>query len=46
MDVDDKFQEYCLQIAHMYVNLFPWYYMPPNIHKNFCHGHSSEECLF
>lgn len=35
-----KFDSYCWEVAEMYVELYPWYYMPPTVHKILCHGAS------
>lgn len=35
-----KFDKYCWETAEMYVELYPWYYMPPSVHKILCHGSS------
>ncbi len=38
-DVDnDKFREYSVETARLFVNLYPWYYMPTSIHKLLIHG--------
>lgn len=35
-----KFDIFCWKTAEMYVDLYPWYYMPPSVHKILCHGSS------
>ena len=32
------FNQYARQTAQMFVNLYPWYYMPPSVHKILIHG--------
>ena len=32
------FEIYCKETAELYVNLYPWYYMPPSVHKLLIHG--------
>lgn len=32
------FREYCKETAMLYVNLYPWYYMPSSVHKLLIHG--------
>ena len=32
------FKEYSLETAKLYLNLFPWYTMPPFVHKLLIHG--------
>lgn len=34
----DKFDNYATQTANLFVNLYPWYYMPVSIHKLLIHG--------
>ena len=34
-----KFQEYALDTARYFVNLYPWFYMPTSVHKILIHGH-------
>ena len=34
----EKFREYCLETARLYVELYPWYYMPSSMHKILIHG--------
>ena len=34
------FQEYCIEIAKLYILLYPWYYMPPTVHKILVHSAS------
>lgn len=34
----DKFRQYGLDTARLYVSLYKWYYMPPAIHKVLLHG--------
>ncbi|XP_046401579.1 uncharacterized protein LOC124167643 [Ischnura elegans] len=37
--VNDKtFSAYCLKTAKIYVKLYPWFHMPPTIHKVLLHG--------
>lgn len=33
-----KFKEYCLNTANVCVALYPWYKMPPPVHKVLIHG--------
>jgi len=33
-----KFEVYALEIAKIYVNLYPWYYMSSSVHKILVHG--------
>jgi len=33
-----KFEIYALETAKIYVNLYPWYYMPSSVHKILMHG--------
>lgn len=38
-DVDVvKFNEYCLNTARLYVELYSWYHMPTSVHKILIHG--------
>ena len=38
-DIDDeKFKDYCVNTAHLFVALYPWYYMPTSVHKVLIHG--------
>lgn len=40
MDIDaDLFQDYCYNVATLYVNLYPWYNMPQSLHRILIHGH-------
>lgn len=34
----DKFKDYGLATARLYVSLYPWYYMPSSLHEIFIHG--------
>lgn len=34
----NKFNEFCIDTAKMFTNLYPWYYMPVSIHKLLIHG--------
>jgi len=34
----ESFQEYTHETARYFVKLYPWYYMPPTIHKFLIHG--------
>lgn len=34
----DKFQVYCIQTARQFVSLYPWFPMPPTVHKVLIHG--------
>ena len=34
----DNFLHYCGDTAKFYVELYPWYYMPPSVHKLLIHG--------
>lgn len=33
-----NFGTYCSETADIYVNLYPWYYMPVSVHKILLHG--------
>ncbi|XP_026326750.1 uncharacterized protein LOC113235304 [Hyposmocoma kahamanoa] len=33
-----KFSEFCKNTATLYVQLYPWYYMPSSVHKLLMHG--------
>lgn len=33
-----KFSEFCKSTATLYVQLYPWYYMPASVHKLLMHG--------
>ncbi|KAL0829173.1 hypothetical protein ABMA28_004012 [Loxostege sticticalis] len=33
-----NFREFCKETAILYVNLYPWYYMPSSVHKLLIHG--------
>ena len=35
----DLFQHYCLETANMFVEQYPWYYMPTSIHEVLIHGY-------
>lgn len=35
---NDKFKSYCLETAELYVALYPWYPLPPSVHKVLIHG--------
>ena len=38
-DIDcEKFEKYCLDTAELCINLYPWYSMPPSVHKALLHG--------
>ena len=38
-DIDDeKFKDCCVNTAHLFVALYPWYYMPTSVHKVLIHG--------
>lgn len=40
-DIDcNKFEKYCLDTAELCVNLYPWYNIPPTVHKVLLHGSS------
>lgn len=34
----DKFRDYAIETARLFVKLYPWYYMPTSIHKLLIHG--------
>lgn len=34
----EKFHEFCKPTAELYVDLYPWYYMPVTVHKVLIHG--------
>ena len=33
-----EFRHYCWETAELYVQLYPWYHMPPTVHKVLIHG--------
>lgn len=33
-----KFKDYCIETAHLCTSLYPWYPMPPSVHKVLIHG--------
>ncbi|XP_041968507.1 uncharacterized protein LOC121725559 [Aricia agestis] len=33
-----KFSLFCRETAELYINLYPWYYMPSSLHKLLIHG--------
>ena len=33
-----KFGEFCKETAELYTSLYPWYPLPPSVHKIFIHG--------
>ena len=38
-DIDfEKFGQYCLDTAKLCLDLYPWYAMPPSVHKVLLHG--------
>lgn len=38
-DIDEeKFKDYCVNTARLFVALYPWYYMPTSVHKVLMHG--------
>ena len=38
-DIDDEiFKDYCVNTAHSFVALYPWYYMPTSVLKVLIHG--------
>ncbi|KAL6420764.1 hypothetical protein ACFW04_013877 [Cataglyphis niger] len=39
------FHAYCQETAKLYVSLYPWYYMPPTVHKILIHGSSIKEII-
>ena len=41
LDIDaDKFEEFCLDTAKLYVQKYNWYYMPQSLHRLLIHGAS------
>ena len=34
----DKFHQYATETARLFVDLYPWYYMPATVHKVLLHG--------
>lgn len=34
----EKFRKFALSTARLFVQKYPWYYMPPTLHKYFIHG--------
>ncbi|KDR19596.1 hypothetical protein L798_06129, partial [Zootermopsis nevadensis] len=34
----EAFDKYAMETANLYVNLYPWYYMPASVHKILIHG--------
>ena len=34
----DRFAEYCMEIAKLFVQLYPWFCMPTTVHKVLMHG--------
>lgn len=34
----DEFRIYCMQTAEIYVDRYPWFYMPSSVHKILIHG--------
>ena len=34
----DKLKDYCLETAQLFIQLYPWYYMPQSLHKILIHG--------
>lgn len=34
----DQFDEYAKQTAKLFVDLYPWFYMPSSVHKVLIHG--------
>ncbi|KDR09635.1 hypothetical protein L798_00781, partial [Zootermopsis nevadensis] len=34
----EAFDKYAMETANLYVNLYPWYYMPVSVHKILIHG--------
>ena len=53
----ELYKKYSHETAHLYVKLYPWYYMPVSLHKMLIHGdiiiellpisvgHASEEAI-
>ena len=39
------FKELCLDTAHLFVDLYPWYYMPQSVHRVLIHGYLVLEAL-
>lgn len=35
---EEAFEKYCLDTARLYVKEYPWYHMPPAVHKILIHG--------
>lgn len=36
----DEFEKYARETAKLYVEKYPWWYMPPSVHKVLIHGSS------
>ena len=34
----DKLKDYCLETAQLFIQLYPWYYIPQSLHKILIHG--------
>jgi hypothetical protein len=34
----EKFEAYAKETAQLYIDTYPWYYMPPSVHKVLIHG--------
>ena len=34
----EAFKSYALDTAKLYIELYPWYYMPPSVHKLLIYG--------
>ncbi|KAE8739180.1 hypothetical protein FOCC_FOCC015321 [Frankliniella occidentalis] len=44
LDIDvEKFKTYAHETARLYVQLYPWNYVPSTVHKMLIHGHSAIE---
>lgn len=41
----EKFKKYCLTTAELCIQLYPWYKIPPSVHKVLLHGSDIIECL-
>lgn len=45
MEIDtNRFEKYKIETAQLYVELYPWYYMPASVHKILIHGADVIRC--
>jgi hypothetical protein len=35
---DQEFEKYAINTIKLFVSLYPWFYMPPTVHKILIHG--------